>query len=82
MAGAKTHDFHILPPSIWPLIGSISAGLMATGGIMWMHKAAWGGQLFGVGLMGVLATMFLWWADVIREAHKGDQLCSCICAMA
>lgn len=72
MAGAKNHQFHILPPSFWPLLGSLSAGVMAVGGIMWMHKSAGGGPLFGVGLMGVLATMFLWWADVIREAHRGD----------
>ena len=25
MAGNKTHDYHILEPDIWPLIGSISA---------------------------------------------------------
>mgnify|MGYP006146858743 CR=1 FL=1 len=25
MAGAKNHDYHILPPDIWPLIGAISA---------------------------------------------------------
>ena len=23
MAGAKNHDYHILPPDIWPLIGAI-----------------------------------------------------------
>ncbi|MBX9815647.1 MAG: cytochrome c oxidase subunit 3 [Sphingomonas sp.] len=72
MAGAKNHDFHILPPSFWPFMGSMAAGLMAVGGIMWMHKAASGPAVFGVGLMGVLATMFLWWGDVIREAHRGD----------
>lgn len=37
MAGAKNHDYHILPPSIWPLFGSMSALVMAMGAIMWMH---------------------------------------------
>jgi len=72
MAGAKSHDYHILPPSIWPLIGSMSALIMASGGIMWMHKAAYGGYVFFAGLIGVLFTMFSWWSDVIREAHAGD----------
>ena len=72
MAGAKNHDYHILPPSIWPLIGSMSALAMASGGIMWMHEAAHGGWLFFAGLAGVLFTMYSWWADVVREAHHGD----------
>ncbi len=31
MAGAKNHDYHILPPSFWPLMGSMSALVMAFG---------------------------------------------------
>ena len=23
MAGTKNHDYHILPPDIWPLVGAI-----------------------------------------------------------
>lgn len=72
MAGAKNHDYHILPPSIWPLMGSMSALVLASGGIMWMHKADPSGIAFYAGLAGVLATMFFWWRDVIREAHAGD----------
>ncbi len=72
MAGAKNHDYHILAPSFWPLLGAISALAMASGGIMWMHKAAGGGAIFFAGVAGVLATMFLWWSDVIKEAHRGD----------
>ncbi len=72
MAGAKNHDYHILAPSPWPLIGAFSALGMAAGGIMWMHSQAFGGYLFFLGLAGVLFTMFSWWADVIREAKSGD----------
>jgi cytochrome c oxidase subunit 3 len=79
MAGAKNHDYHILPPSIWPLFGSMSSLVMAAGAIMWMHgghmaadKANGGGWIFLAGLAGVLFTMYSWWADVVREAHHGD----------
>ena len=72
MAGAKTHDFHILPPSIWPLVGSMAALIMATGGIMWMHEAAFGGYVFFAGVAALLFTFYSWWSDVIREAHAGD----------
>ena len=72
MSGAKNHDYHILPPSIWPLAGAFAALAMAAGGIMWMHSAAFGGLIFYVGVAGVLAVMFGWWQQVIREAHAGD----------
>jgi cytochrome c oxidase subunit III len=72
MAGAKTHDYHILPPSIWPLIGAFSALAMAAGGIRWMHALPYGGWIFYLGVAGVLATAFWWWADVVKEAHGGD----------
>jgi cytochrome c oxidase subunit 3 len=72
MAGAKNHDYHILPPSPWPLIGAFSALAMAAGGIMWMHKASNGGLLFFVGLLFTLANAYMWWSDVIKEAHGGD----------
>ncbi len=77
MAGAKNHDYHILPPSAWPIIGAFAALAMAAGGIGWMHGGHVGkpngmGWVFFAGLAGVLFTMFSWWADVIKEANKGD----------
>lgn len=75
MSGVKNHDYHILQPSFWPLMGAMSALVMASGGIAWLHPDAlggWGGYTFIVGVMGVLATMFLWWSSVIHEANTGD----------
>ena len=73
MAGAKNHDYHILPPSPWPIIGAFSALIMAAGGIMWMHKSGAGGYVFGIGLTAVLATFYGWWSQVVKEARAGDQ---------
>lgn len=72
MAGAKNHDYHILPPSIWPLLSSLAALMLAAGGIMYMHKAAGGGWVLLAGLAFVLFCMASWWVDVIKEAHAGD----------
>ncbi len=75
MAGAKNHDYHILPPAITPLVGATSALVMALGAVAWMHPSemgSWGGTAFILGVLGVLGTMFMWWTDVIREAHAGD----------
>src|SRR5690606_19115947 len=41
----------------------------------WMHPdsmPAHGGVIFFLGVIGVLATMFMWWSDVVREAQQGD----------
>jgi cytochrome c oxidase subunit III len=76
-AHAKNHDYHILPLSPWPFIGSLSAFIMAIGAVMWMKKMSlaglpMGSYLFFAGFLGVLYTMYAWWADVVREAQAGD----------
>ena len=76
-AGAKNHDYHILPPSVWPIFGSFSALAMAAGAIAWMHGGHvghpnGGGWVFLIGMAGVLFTMYSWWAQVVKEAHHGD----------
>ena len=77
---AKHHDYHLVDPSPWPLLASISALITAVGAIIWMHSLGGGAGVFGVtgpwvfvvGFIGVCYIAFLWWRDIIREAHKGD----------
>src|SRR2546421_3159 len=73
-AQVKHHDYHLVDPSPWPIVGSVSAFIMAIGAITWMHHLfAAAPIIFGVGSIGVLYTMASWWTDVIREAqYKGD----------
>jgi cytochrome c oxidase subunit 3 len=73
-AHAKHHDYHLVDPSPWPVIGSVSAFILAIGTITWMHNTfAAAPLIFAVGVIGVAYTMMGWWRDVIREAeYKGD----------
>ena len=80
-AHAKHHDYHLVNPSPWPVVGAVFAFAMAVGAIVWMrtHGANTppllglrGPWLFTLGFLGVLFTMFMWWRDVIHEAHSGD----------
>jgi cytochrome c oxidase subunit 3 len=76
MAGsAVKHDYHLVDPSPWPLVGSVAATIMAMGLVMWM-KGLFGFKpnpvLFAVGAAGVLYTMIGWWSDVVKEANRGD----------
>ena len=76
-AHAKQHDYHLVDPSPWPLIGSTSAFTMAVGLVMTLKSLQIGGMtlgpyVFGAGILGVLYTMLSWWTDVVREAtHEG-----------
>ena len=43
MAGAEVkHDYHLVNPSPWPLVGSISAAIMMIGAVAWMKSGAGG----------------------------------------
>jgi cytochrome c oxidase subunit 3 len=70
------HDYHLVNPSPWPLVGSASATVMALGlvmglkGIMGVPKGNW--IVLALGLIGVLWTMAAWWTDVTKEANEGD----------
>lgn len=67
----KHHDYHLVDPSPWPLLGAVSAFVMAYGAIQLMHDK--GSTVFAVGFGLVLLTFFLWWRDVVKEAErKGD----------
>ncbi len=80
------HDYHLVDPSPWPALASLSAFIMAVGAIAWMRTVPSdpssglqlpglmlrGATTFYVGAAFVCAIAFMWWRDVIREAHKGD----------
>jgi cytochrome c oxidase subunit III len=72
MSGSKTHDYHIVDPSLNPFIGSMAALAAFGGGVMWMHKAPYGMFVCLLGALGLLYTFYTWWSDVIKEAHAGD----------
>jgi cytochrome c oxidase subunit 3 len=70
------HDYHLVDPSPWPLVGSIAAFLSAVGAVMWMKGMTMfglkaGPYLFGAGMIGILYVMAAWWADVVKEAETG-----------
>jgi len=74
--GAVKHDYHLVNPSPWPLVGSIAGVILTVGMVIWMKG------LFGIekgtpwvavaGFALVLYTMLGWWMDVTKEANAGD----------
>jgi cytochrome c oxidase subunit 3 len=59
--------YHLVDPSIWPLTGSLGAGLTVFGIIQAAHFGTY--LWLYLGLATVLATMFMWWRDVLSESR-------------
>ena len=72
MAATKNHDYHILPPDPWPIIGAFSSLALFGGAVMWMHDNPYGMFVTIAGLIAVLVTFYSWWSNTIKEAHAGD----------
>ncbi|HVL77660.1 MAG TPA: cytochrome c oxidase subunit 3 [Sphingomicrobium sp.] len=71
MAATKNHDYHLVDPDPWPLIGAFTAFALTGGAVMWFHGNPYGPFITIAGLIGVLVTMVSWWANTVREAHQG-----------
>jgi cytochrome c oxidase subunit 3 len=74
------HPYHLVDPSPWPMIGAISALVLAFGVLSYMHPEMFGTALqpaleglgawkILVGVVMVLFTMAGWWRDVIKESR-------------
>jgi cytochrome c oxidase subunit 3 len=72
MAAGKTHDYHILPPDLVPLMTTIGAFTFTSGMVLFMHDMAGGHVVPWAGLALLLAAMFSWFNKIVNEAHAGD----------
>jgi len=60
------HPFHLVTPSPWPLLGSVSALFLVTG-LVFSWSARGFGLLF-LGLFLLLLTCSFWWSNIIVES--------------
>src|SRR5262245_352089 len=79
--GDVKHDYHLVNPSPWPVVGSIGALFAAIGLVVLMKglgpaesfilgKGHW--TLFAIGGVILAFTCIGWWGDVIKESRQGD----------
>ena len=64
----QRHPFHLVDPSPWPFVASLSAFLCASGGVLYFHAFKIGPVLLTFGFLSLFSVMFLWWRDVVRES--------------
>ena len=77
---AHSHDYHLVDPSPWPIVGTIAAGAMFFGLILFMHPDFFGDGMEGTlkslgfwivvpGILLLFVMFWFWWRDVIQEAE-------------
>ena len=64
--------YYVPEPSKWPIIGSISLFLMATGTALWINDADVGRFVLLAGFLGLVYMMFGWFGTVIGESERGS----------
>ena len=76
MAHEKNHDYHILNPSILPVLGALGGVTMLIGFVLAFGERTTpelqNPYVFLIGLALVLYVMYAWWSEVVIEAHQGD----------
>jgi len=59
------HPFHLVNISPWPLTGAIRTITLVSGLVKWFHQ--YNINLFILGIIITLLTIFQWWRDISRE---------------
>ncbi len=74
MAQAQSIDaatYYVPHSSKWPFLGSIALFTTMFGVGSWLNEASWGKPMFLVGIALMIAVLFAWFGDVIRESITG-----------
>ena len=61
------HPYHLVDPSPWPLLSAFAGGALVSGIIVMAHGG--GSWLLALGAVAILACMFFWWRDVLKESR-------------
>nr|YP_010007616.1 cytochrome c oxidase subunit 3 [Cavernulicola chilensis]QNR39800.1 cytochrome c oxidase subunit 3 [Cavernulicola chilensis] len=64
----QRHPFHLVDPSPWPLMSSVSALLMTVGAVILFQGYREGGSTLTFGFAILTLSIYVWWRDVVRES--------------
>ena len=70
----QAHDnsaYFVPTHSKWPLFASVAFFTAMFGLASWFNDVSWGPTMFGIGVAGLAAVLFKWFADVIIESVSG-----------
>ena len=64
----KSHPFHLVSPSPWPIFTSGSLLIVTTSGVLTMHAFSYSQDFLYMALLLIITSMSFWFKDVISEA--------------
>ena len=75
MAQSHTPDantYFVPHSSRWPFLGSIALFTIMVGIASWFNEVSWGKPVFFFGIALMVAVLFGWFGDVVRESVRGN----------
>jgi len=75
-AAAVKHDYHLVKPSPWPLLGAMAMLVLFLGtaaylkGFWFIEKGTWWAA--AAGFVALVFVLIGWWGDVLKESRGGD----------
>jgi cytochrome c oxidase subunit 3 len=60
------HDYHLVNPSPWPIIGAFFALMLTIGMVLWMR--GYTPLITIAAAIGIIYIMIVWWRDIVDEA--------------
>ena len=62
-------SYFVPPTAKWPIVGSVGMFIFAIGAANWLNQGSTGPWFFAIGTAIILAMIFGWFAEVIRESR-------------
>jgi cytochrome c oxidase subunit 3 len=68
MSNKRSHSFHIIDPSPWPILVSVSLFNLLMGFILWVNKYVIASDIILTSLLFLIIVVTCWFEDIISEA--------------
>jgi cytochrome c oxidase subunit 3 len=68
----KSHPFHLVNPSPWPIFTSFSVFIFALSIISYLHNVKYSAIALFASILLICIALFCWWGDVIYEAKNDN----------
>jgi len=68
---AKAPHYFVPGPSRWPMMAGISMLITMIGASAWVNGVSWAPYVNIIGILMVLAVLYYWFGDAIRESESG-----------
>ena len=72
MSSHNAAPYYFVPgPSRWPMLAGISMLVTMIGASAWVNDASWGPTVNLAGILAMLAVLYFWFGDAIKESEGG-----------